>query len=178
MNYLKLMIPVALLALAGCASKDGASSADGMGAEGEMVDGVNTYGGSDGADGMATAIGDDRDNVVMNDRIVYFAVDSADLDNASMELLKQHQYKPMNVIDQVLSVYAGTRGFLDDVPVEEVPAWEREFLEYARWPCEVLSPEFTGSRRIRKRAGKRGAGHRRGYICSAQDRNKLDCDSF
>ena len=90
MNYLKLMIPVALLALAGCASKDGASSADGMGAEGEMVDGVNTYGGSDGADGMATAIGDDRNNVIMNDRIVYFAVDSSDLDDGSMELLKQH----------------------------------------------------------------------------------------
>ncbi len=47
-----------------------------------------------------------------------------------VELLKQNQYKPMNVIDQVLSVYAGTRGFLDDVPVEEVPAWEQEFLEY------------------------------------------------
>jgi F-type H+-transporting ATPase subunit alpha len=47
-----------------------------------------------------------------------------------VELLKQQQYKPMNVIDQVLSVYAGTRGFLDDVPVEEVPAWEQEFLEY------------------------------------------------
>ena len=92
MNYLKLMIPVALLALAGCASKDGASSADGMGADGEIVDGdgVSTYGGSDGADGMATAIGDDRDNVIMNDRIVYFALNSADLDNASMELLKQH----------------------------------------------------------------------------------------
>ncbi len=33
-----------------------------------------------------------------------------------VELLKQPQYRPMNVIDQVLSIYAGTQGHLDDVP--------------------------------------------------------------
>jgi F-type H+-transporting ATPase subunit alpha len=47
-----------------------------------------------------------------------------------VELLKQRQYQPMNVIDQVLSIYAATRGFLDDVPVEQVADWERAFLEY------------------------------------------------
>ena len=35
-----------------------------------------------------------------------------------VELLKQPQYQPMNVMDQILSIYAGTRGFLDDVPVD------------------------------------------------------------
>ena len=33
-----------------------------------------------------------------------------------VELLKQPQYKPMSVIDQVMSIYAGTQGYLDDVP--------------------------------------------------------------
>ncbi len=47
-----------------------------------------------------------------------------------VELLKQPQYKPMHVIDQVLSIYAGTRGHLDDVPVNQVRAWEEAFLSF------------------------------------------------
>ena len=47
-----------------------------------------------------------------------------------VELLKQGQYQPMHVIDQVLSIYAGTRGHLDDVPLEEVRKWETDFLEF------------------------------------------------
>ena len=47
-----------------------------------------------------------------------------------VELLKQPQYQPMHVVDQVLSIYAGTRGFLDDVPVTEVRAWEAAFLQF------------------------------------------------
>ena len=39
-----------------------------------------------------------------------------------VELLKQPQYQPMDVIDQVMSIYAGTEGYLDDVPVKEVAA--------------------------------------------------------
>ena len=38
-----------------------------------------------------------------------------------VELLKQPQYQPMSAIDQVMSIFAGTEGFLDDVPVREVP---------------------------------------------------------
>ncbi len=47
-----------------------------------------------------------------------------------VELLKQPQYQPMNVMDQVLSIYAGTRGFLDDVPLTGVAAWEQAFLRF------------------------------------------------
>jgi len=47
-----------------------------------------------------------------------------------VELLKQPQYQPMNVIDQLLSIFAGTRGYLDRVPVTEVPKWEKQFLDY------------------------------------------------
>ncbi len=49
-----------------------------------------------------------------------------------VELLKQPQYQPMNVVDQVMSIYAGTEGYLDDVPVKEVSRWEQEFLQFMR----------------------------------------------
>jgi len=49
-----------------------------------------------------------------------------------VELLKQGQYKPMHVVDQVFAIFAGTRGFLDKAPINEVPRWEEEFLDFMR----------------------------------------------
>jgi F-type H+/Na+-transporting ATPase subunit alpha len=49
-----------------------------------------------------------------------------------VELLKQGQYQPMDVVDQVMSIYAGTRGYLDQVPRNEVLAWEKAFLTFIR----------------------------------------------
>ena len=49
-----------------------------------------------------------------------------------VELLKQGQYQPMDVVDQVLSIYAGTRGHLDSVKREEVAEWEKGFLTFIR----------------------------------------------
>lgn len=48
-----------------------------------------------------------------------------------VELLKQPQYRPMSVTDQVLSLYAGTKGFIDDVPVKAVQQWEVDFQQFA-----------------------------------------------
>jgi len=47
-----------------------------------------------------------------------------------VEVLKQGQYEPMNVIDQVLIIYVGTRGHLDKIPAGEVQAWEKQFLAF------------------------------------------------
>jgi F-type H+-transporting ATPase subunit alpha len=47
-----------------------------------------------------------------------------------VELLKQGQYVPMDVIDEVMIIYAGTRGHLDQVPRPEVQAWEKAFLTF------------------------------------------------
>src|SRR5947199_721377 len=49
-----------------------------------------------------------------------------------VELLKQPQYKPYNVNEEVLSIFAGTRGFLDDVPVREVARFEGAMLKFFR----------------------------------------------
>jgi F-type H+-transporting ATPase subunit alpha len=47
-----------------------------------------------------------------------------------VELLKQPQYKPLHVVDQLMVIYAGTAGFLDKVPVKDVRRWEEEFLRF------------------------------------------------
>lgn len=49
-----------------------------------------------------------------------------------VELLKQQQYQPMDVIDQIISIYAGTRGHLDNVPVAKVREFEQGLLQYVK----------------------------------------------
>jgi len=71
-----------------------------------------------------------------------FAAFASDLDAASraqlerggrlVELLKQPQYSPFPVEEQVVSIWAGTTGQLDDVPVEDIRRFEAEFLDYLR----------------------------------------------
>lgn len=47
-----------------------------------------------------------------------------------VELLKQGQYEPMNVVDEVLVIYAGTKGHLDKVDTNQVAQWEKEFITF------------------------------------------------
>jgi F-type H+-transporting ATPase subunit alpha len=47
-----------------------------------------------------------------------------------VELLKQGQYRPMAVADQVLSIYAGVNGFVDDVAVDKIRQFEDDLLRY------------------------------------------------
>jgi F-type H+-transporting ATPase subunit alpha len=47
-----------------------------------------------------------------------------------VEILKQRQTRPMNVVDEVMILYAGTKGFLDKVPVKQVSQWEEQFLRF------------------------------------------------
>ena len=49
-----------------------------------------------------------------------------------VRLLTQPQYQPMHVADQVIAIYAGTRGYLDDVPVERVRDFEVGLLDWIR----------------------------------------------
>ena len=69
-----------------------------------------------------------------------FAEFGSELDKASqaqlergarvVEILKQLQYRPMSVQNQVLAIYAVTNGYLDDVPAPDVKRWEQEFLTF------------------------------------------------
>ena len=63
------------------------------------------------------------------------------------ELLKQPQYSPLSLAQQVAILYAGARGFLDDVPVEKVADFERAFHEYMRANAAgVMETLATGAR--------------------------------
>ena len=55
-----------------------------------------------------------------------------------VELLKQPQYQPLNEIDQVLSIFAGTQGYLDKIPVNKVAEWEKDFLEHVHGNYQAM----------------------------------------
>ncbi len=71
-----------------------------------------------------------------------FAQFAAELDTATqrqlargermVEALKQGQYQPLPVENQVMVIYAGTNGHLDDVEVEDIKAWEADFHAYMK----------------------------------------------
>ena len=63
------------------------------------------------------------------------------------ELLKQPQYKPLDVALQVASIYAGTKGHLDDVPVEKIRAFEDELHAWLRENRAQLLDEIRTARK-------------------------------
>jgi F-type H+-transporting ATPase subunit alpha len=78
-----------------------------------------------------------------------FAMFASDLDAASRkqlargarltELLKQPQFSPYPVEDQTVSIWAGTTGKLDEVPVQDILRFEREFLDYLKRNTSALT---------------------------------------
>ena len=78
-----------------------------------------------------------------------------------VELLKQPQYQPMDVVDQVMSIYAGSEGYLDAVPIKEVSRWEEQFLTFIRErKPEVRGDARQGAQALRRR-GVRPEGRAR-----------------
>ena len=65
---------------------------------------------------------------------------------AMVELLKQPQYVPMDVFDQVIQIFAGTRGVLDDVPIKQVVAFGSALLEHFSGPAVALRQELVERR--------------------------------
>ena len=55
------------------------------------------------------------------------------------ELLKQGQYQPMPVEEQVASIYSGTRGFLDNLPVNRIGDFESAYLDALRAEGSILA---------------------------------------
>jgi F-type H+-transporting ATPase subunit alpha len=84
-----------------------------------------------------------------------FAQLGTDLDTATqrqldrgrrmVELLKQPQYRPYDVWDQVVSIYAGTQGFLDDLPPDKVEAFEAGLLKHVRDEFPEILEEMAQS---------------------------------
>lgn len=81
-----------------------------------------------------------------------FAQFASDLDDATKqqlehgvrvtELMKQKQYAPMSIADQAAVIYASNEGYLSDVPVEKIGAFEEAFLRYLRNDHAALMSEI------------------------------------
>ncbi|MGW3242319.1 F0F1 ATP synthase subunit alpha [Streptomyces sp. NPDC001070] len=103
---------------------------------------VSRVGGSAQIKAMKSVAGRLRVDLAQYRELEAFAAFGSDLDAASkaqlergkrmVELLKQGQYAPFPIEDQVVSIWAGTTGKLDDVPVEDIRRFERELLDYLR----------------------------------------------
>jgi len=103
---------------------------------------VSRVGGSAQIKAMKTVSGSLRVDLAQFRDLEAFAAFASDLDDASkaqlargqrmVELLKQGQYSPYPVEDQVVSIWSGTSGELDEVPVEDVRRFESEFLAWLK----------------------------------------------
>jgi F-type H+-transporting ATPase subunit alpha len=103
---------------------------------------VSRVGGNAQVKAMKAVAGNLRLNLSQYRDLEAFAAFASDLDAASraqldrgarlVELLKQPQYSPFPVEDQVASIWAGANGYLDDVPVEDISRFEAEFLDFLK----------------------------------------------
>jgi F-type H+-transporting ATPase subunit alpha len=103
---------------------------------------VSRVGGSAQVKAMKKVAGTLRLDLAQYRELAAFAQFGSDLDKATqeklergkrmMELLKQDQYQPMSIQEQVSVLYAGTKGLLDDIDVDHVRKFEAEFLEFMR----------------------------------------------
>ena len=59
------------------------------------------------------------------------------------ELLKQPQYSPLTNAEQVVVIYAGTKGYLDKIDVKEVTRYEKELVSFLRSSGKPLIEDIT-----------------------------------
>jgi len=65
-----------------------------------------------------------------------------------VEVLKQPPYQPVPVVDQVMIIYAATKGFLDKVDRPKVQAWEAQFLRFMREQKSEVRNELAKQKKL------------------------------
>ena len=125
---------------------------------------VSRVGGDAQAPVMKKVAGGLRLDMAAYREVAAFAQFGSDLDRATQsqlgrgqrlqEILKQPQYAPRQLEQEVVAIFAGTRGFIDEIPVDQVQAWETAVLRHmaASHPdilqevtqSKTLSPELAG----------------------------------
>jgi len=103
---------------------------------------VSRVGGAAQTKAMKQVAGTLRLDLAQFRELAAFAQFGSDLDKSTLaqiergkrmvELLKQNQYVPMSMVEQVSVLFAATQGFLDDIPVESVKKFEEEFLRFMK----------------------------------------------
>ena len=113
---------------------------------------VSRVGGNAQTKAMKKVAGSLRLDLASFRELEAFAQLGTDLDKATqsrldrgyrmVELLKQPQYQPLHFADQVISIYAGTNGYFDKVPVNKVAEAEQGLLEYMRQEKSEIRDEI------------------------------------
>jgi F-type H+-transporting ATPase subunit alpha len=119
---------------------------------------VSRVGGSAQIKAMKQVAGTLRLDLAQYRELAAFAQFGSDLDKATlaqlnrgqrmMELLKQDQYVPMPVGQQILVIFAGTNGYVDDVPVNAVKKFEQEFLRFVTSKYQSLLNDIVSKKQL------------------------------
>ena len=109
---------------------------------------VSRVGGAAQTKAMKTVAGTLRLSLAQYRELAAFAQFGSDLDRETKaqldrgarvtEMLKQGQYQPLSMAQEVVSLYAVNNGFLDEVPVEDVTRYEHEMLGYLNNHCSII----------------------------------------
>ncbi len=119
---------------------------------------VSRVGGAAQTKAMKQVAGTLRLDLAQYREMAAFAQFGSDLDKTTLaqiergkrmvELLKQNQYVPLTMEDQVIGLFAGANGYLDDVPVEAISKFEVELLTYFRNTKDDLRTELADKKAI------------------------------
>ncbi len=119
---------------------------------------VSRVGGNAQIKAMKQVAGSLRLDLAQYRELAAFAQFGSDLDKATqqqlargarlVELLKQPQYSPLSVAKQIVSIYAGTKGYLDDYPVEAVGKFEAELYQLMDSKYPEIEKELEEKKQI------------------------------
>jgi len=120
---------------------------------------VSRVGGNAQIKGMKQVAGTLKLELAQFRALEAFAAFASDLDKASqqqlargrrlVELLKQGQYSPFNVVDQIISIFAATNGYLDALPETDVRRYEKEMLEFMKQKHQAVVSDITKDKQVK-----------------------------
>jgi F-type H+-transporting ATPase subunit alpha len=125
---------------------------------------VSRVGGSAQVRAMRQVAGKLRMDMAAYRELAAFALMSSDLDKATQaqltrgqrmqEILKQPQYEPMSLENQVMVLFAGTQGYADNIPVDMMKKWETDLLRYVSSSHPELGRDIAANKRITEETEK------------------------
>ena len=126
---------------------------------------VSRVGGAAQTKAMKQVAGKLRIDMATYRELAAFALMSSDLDKSTQaqltrgqrmqEILKQPQYEPMSMENQVMVIFAGTNGYADNVSLERMKKWEADVLRYLAASHPDLGKDIALSKRITEEAEKK-----------------------
>ncbi len=119
---------------------------------------VSRVGGDAQSKAMRQVAGGLRLDMAAFREVAAFAQFGSDLDKATQaqltrgqrlqEILKQPQYQPVSLEKQIIAIFAGTRGYVDEIPLERVSEWEAEMLRYMETSHPDIGKAIAEEQRI------------------------------